>query len=144
MQEAIALIAARAAASQPALDDALDRALARVGRGLDALAAELQVAHVGPEVGVERRHVHRLVIDAHAWRVGGRSWGLRVCSATPDGGWRAEWSLEAVGRLRKRLVVAALPELLRGYAAAVTAAGKDRTAAGRRVLDLARAAGRAP
>ncbi|HSO06558.1 MAG TPA: hypothetical protein VLW45_04940, partial [Pelomicrobium sp.] len=110
----------------------------------DAMAGELQVAHVGPEVGVEQRHVHRLVIDAHAWRVGPRSWGLRVCSATPDGGWRAEWSIDAVGRLRKRLVVAALPELLRGYAAAVTAAGKDRTAAGRRVLDLARAAGTGP
>ncbi|MFZ5557931.1 MAG: hypothetical protein ACOZDY_14645 [Pseudomonadota bacterium] len=140
MREAFDLLAARAAASRLALDAELDRALERLNRGLDALAAELAVVHVGPEVGVERRHVHRLVIAPHAWRAGTLTWGLRVCSATPDGGWRAEWSLAGAGRLRKALIVAALPALLRGYAEAVTAAGKQDSAAGRRVLELARAA----
>lgn len=141
MNEVIAWLAERAGSPRMHSDDAADRALARLNRVMDALAAELEVAYVGPAVGVEERQVHRLVIDAHAWKAGGRAWGLRVCSALPAGGWRAEWTLDAVGRLRRALVVAALPALMSGYAAAVTAAGRHETPAGRRVRELARSAG---
>lgn len=141
MNDVIALLAARCAAPRFVADPALDRALERLNRALDALGEELAVHHVGPAVGVERRDVHRLVIAAHAWAPGVTMWGLRVCSATAAGGWRAEWTLAGAGRLRKALIAAAVPELLAGYAGAVTAAGRHGTPAGRRLLELARSAG---
>jgi hypothetical protein len=95
---------------------------------------------LGQAVGVENGSAHRLVMAAHAWQLGAPTWGSRVCSPTLGGGWRSEWTLAGVGRVRKALIVAALPELLAEYAAAVTAAGKHETHAGRRVLELARAA----
>jgi hypothetical protein len=140
VNDAIALLAARAAAPRFVADAALDRALDQLNRALDTLSAELAVVHVGPEVGVERRDVHRLVIAAHAWRPGAAAWGLRVCSATAAGGWRAEWTLAGAGRLRKALIAAAVPALLAGYGEAVTAAGRHQTPAGRRLLELGRAA----
>lgn len=117
----------------------LDQALTRLGFLLDALCRELRVEYVGPAVGVEAREVHRLVVAAHAWTAGAPVWGVRVCSPRPQAGWRAEWTLGGAGRLRKRLIVQALPEFFEGFVRAVAEAGKADTPAGRRLQALRQA-----
>jgi predicted transcriptional regulator len=118
------------------VDAALEEALAQLAAVLERLCQELQVEYVGPPVGVEAREVHRLVVAAHAWTTGAPSWGVRVCSSRSPFGWRAEWTLAGAGRLRKRLIVQALPEFLEGFVQAVVAAGKADTPAGRQLARL--------
>ncbi len=135
-QDFLAYLALEARNPRVRVDPALDEALAQLDRLLEGLCAELQVHYVGPPVGVEAREVHRLVVTAHAWTAGAPVWGVRVCSARSPSGWRAEWTLAGAGRLRKRLIVQALPEFLEGFVQAVAAAGKADTPAGRRLVRL--------
>lgn len=132
----LAHLALEARSPRVRVDPALDEALARLDALLERLCRDLQVEYVGPPVGVEAREVHRLVVAAHAWTAGAPAWGVRVCSARSPSGWRAEWTLAGAGRLRKRLIVQALPEFLEGFVQAVVAAGKADTPAGRRLARL--------
>lgn len=115
-------------------------ALARVDRLLDALAQALRVEFYGPEVGLGGgRAVYRLVVREHALGPTERQWGVRICTALPHAGWRADWTLAAAGRKRRHAVIAVLPAFFAGYAAAVTAADHHTTKAGQRLEELARA-----
>ncbi len=120
----------------------LDAALARLDEELEALAPVLEVDYVGPGVGVEgKEDVYRLVVRAHEWRIGEHSWSLKICDALPNAGWRAAWSVQGASRARKAMAIARLPEFMAGFAAAVRAAGKADSAAGRRVQEMAAALG---
>lgn len=135
----IELLAARSRAQAPATDAALDRALAQLDRAMSALAGALRVEYYGPEVGAGGAlHVYRLVVREHALGPDRAEWGLKVCNALPHARWRAEWALAAAGRQRKPFVVRALPAFFAGYADAVAQAGGAETAAGRRVVEIAR------
>lgn len=138
MNDFVALLVERSRAEQPKVDAALENALARLDHLLAGVSAELQVEYYGPGVGVETAAAHRLVVRAHAWGGGRPQWGVRVCSAAPQAHWRAEWTLQAAGRLRKALIVRALPEFFAGYGQAVAAAGRAQSASGQRVAALAR------
>lgn len=117
----------------PAVD-----ALCRLDAMMTEIASALQVEYYGPEVGVGAgRHVYRLVVRAHEWETGSAAWSLKVCTALPHAKWRADWSVQAASRQRKMHILAALPAFFAGYAAAVIAAGKAESAAGRRVTALA-------
>lgn len=121
-----------------AVDPEAERGLRELDRMLAGLASELQVEYYGPEVGLGAgQPVYRLVVREHVFGTGEQAWGLKVCTALPQAKWRADWSIHAVARLRKRAVIAALPAFFAGYAAAVAQAGKETTAAGRRVAQLA-------
>lgn len=121
-----------------AVDADCERALRELDRMLAGLAGELQVEYYGPAVGLGTGEpVYRLVVREHVSGAGQRAWGLKVCTALPHANWRADWSIHAVARLRKRAVVAVLPAFFEGYAAAIAQAGKDGTAAGIRVAQLA-------
>jgi hypothetical protein len=129
-------LASEARSPRVRVDAALEEALVRLDALLESLCQELQVEYVGPAVGVEAREVHRLVVAAHAWTAGPPAWGVRVCCARAPSGWRAEWTLAGAGRLRKRLIVQALPEFLEGFLEAVVVAGKADTPAGRQLARL--------
>ena len=120
----------------------LDEALEALDMEMAQLAGALKVEYVGPGVGMadmNAEHVYRLVVRHHLWDTTTAGWGVRICDALDNNDLRPMWSLQGVGRLRKRQVVAVLPEFFRGYADALEAAGKVDTAAGRRVLEMARA-----
>ncbi len=139
METFIDLLVARGRAVEPQVDRQLDNALMRLSMMLEALAAELRVEYLGPEVGLGPGvHVYRLVVREHECEWQRRVWSVRVCTALPHAGWRAEWTLPGASRLRKRIIVRCLPEFFHGYGQAILAAGKDRTNAGMRVLELAR------
>ncbi len=138
MQDFLSHLLSQARAEAVTVDARLDDALARLDHMLEGLAGALQVEVFGPHVGVETPAAHQLVIRAHAWRLGPSSWSLKVCSTAPQAGFRAEWSVQGAGRLRKQRIVKALPQLFADYAAAVSAAGRGDSPAGRRVLELAR------
>ncbi|MGA7800369.1 MAG: hypothetical protein WCC36_06120, partial [Gammaproteobacteria bacterium] len=128
MEPYVAYLAEQALAEPVAITAELDAALARLDRAFATLAAELQVEYFGPGVGVDaERSVFQLVIGPHRGGIEGPVWGLRVCDGTASGGLRPMWAVQGVGRLRKALVVKALPELLAGFAAAIGAAGKADT-----------------
>ncbi|MHB8348012.1 MAG: hypothetical protein ACYDHM_12725 [Acidiferrobacterales bacterium] len=138
METFIDLLITRGRTGEPRIDQRLDDALLRLGTMLEALASELQVEYFGPEVGLGAgAHVYRIVVRYHESEVGRRAWSVRVCTALPHAGWRAEWTLEGASRLRKRIIVRRLPDFFDGYARAILEAGKARTHAGMRVLDLA-------
>ncbi|HKJ07575.1 MAG TPA: hypothetical protein VKA76_00660 [Gammaproteobacteria bacterium] len=140
MESYLAYLAAQARAERVAVSEPLDAALASLDRDFAALAPALQVEYFGPGVGVDAdRSVFRLAVGPHRGSIEAPVWGLRVCDGTASGGWRPMWAVQGVGRLRKVLVVKALPELLAGFAEAVAAAGKSDTAAGRRVHEMAAA-----
>ena len=121
-------------------DKALDDALARLSRILAQLAPALAVEYRGPFVGLGAgREAFCLAVRAHEEAPGTAVWAARVCSAGPHRGLGAHWDLAAVSRLRKPVLAHALPEFLAGYYAAVAAAGKADTSAGRRLLALAQA-----
>lgn len=135
----IELLAARSRARVLATDAALDRALAQIDRAMSALAGALRVEYYGPEVGAGGApHAYRLAVREHALGPDRAEWGLKVCNALPHARWRAEWGLAAVSRQRKPLVVRALPVFFAGYADVVARAGGAETAAGRRVVEIAR------
>ena len=138
MNDFVALLVERGRAARPMVDAALDDALTRLDHLLAGVSADLGVEYYGPCVGVEAVAAHRLVVRAHAWDMGRPEWGVRVCSAAPQAHSRAEWTLQAAGRLRKALIVRALPEFFAGYAQAVAAAGRAQGASGQRVVELAR------
>jgi hypothetical protein len=121
------------------VDEALDAALAQLDALLAQLAGALRVEYYGPEIGVGAgRHVYRLVVRAHEWEINNPTWSLKVCTALPHAGWRADWAVQGVARQRKALVVQALPAFFDGYATAIAAAGEADTPAGRQVVELAR------
>lgn len=133
------LLATQARAPQVRIDDALDAALTQLDHMLTNLARDLQVEYYGPAIGVDAgREVYRLVVRAHEWRIHQHEWSLKICTALPHAGWRADWAIQSAARRRKILVVQALPEFFVGYYAAVCAAGKQDTNAGRRLGELAR------
>jgi len=137
VSQSIAHLAAQAAAT-PAVDAVSERGLHELDRMLAGLAGELQVEYYGPEVGLGAgQPVYRLVVRAHVVGTDAKAWGLKVCTALPQANWRADWSIHAVARLRKRAVIAALPAFFEGYAVAVAQAGKGNTVAGSRVAQLA-------
>jgi hypothetical protein len=122
----------------------LDEALAALDEEMAHLAEALRVDYVGPGVGMadmKAEYVYRLVVRHHVWDTTTAGWGLRVCDALDNNDLRPMWPMHGVGRLRKRQLVAALPAFFRGYAEAVSAAGKADTPEGRRVSELARALG---
>ncbi len=121
------------------VDDELNAALAQLDTLVGQLASELRVEYYGPEIGVGAgHHVYRLVVRAHEWEINNPTWSLKVCTALPHAGWRADWAIQGVGRLRKALVVQALPAFFAGYGAAIATAGQANTPAGRQVIELAR------
>ena len=138
MNDFVALLVECSRAVRPTVDETLDDALTRLDHLLAGVSADLRVEYYGPCVGVEAVAAHRLVVRAHAWDMGRPEWGVRVCSAAPQAHSRAEWTLQAAGRLRKALIVRALPEFFAGYAQAVAAAGRAQSASGQRVVELAR------
>lgn len=119
---------------------ALDSALARLSRILAGLASALEIEYIGPFVGLGAGHqAFCLAVRAHTEAFGVYSWGVRVCSAQAHAGLRASWELARVARLRKPVLVQALPAFLSGYYEAVVAAGQDETLSGRRLRELAQA-----
>lgn len=121
-------------------DAPLDVALGQLSRLLAQLADDLKTEYIGPPVGLGAgQGAFCLAIRAHSEVVRERHWAVRVCSAQPHAALRAEWDLPAVSRLRKAVVVRALPAFLSGYLAAVAAAGKDGTRAGLRLASIVRA-----
>ena len=130
----------RAQAETIVVDAALTDALGRLSRLLAHLAADLQVEHVGPHVGLgEGRDAFCLAVRAHEEAVGSRAWGVRVCSAGPHASLRADWDLPAASRLRKAVIVRALPAFLAGYVEAVAQAGRLSTRSGERLSGIVRA-----
>lgn len=132
----------RARIRDPSLppDPALDDALGQLDHVLSGLAPALEVTYVGPFVGLGAgREAFRLVVSAHTETVQAKTWGARVCSAGPHQNLHARWTLRSVARLRKPIVLAALPAFLAGYYDAVVAAGKAPSKAGLRLLQLTQA-----
>lgn len=120
----------------------LDEALEALDMEMTRLAGALQIEYLGPGVGMadmNAEHVYRVVVRHHVWDTTTAGWGVRVCDALDNNDLRPMWSLRGVGRLRKRQLLAVLPEFFQGYAAALEAAGVADTPAGRRVLEIARA-----
>lgn len=118
-------------------DEKLHAALARLDYMLEGICKEIALEYYGPFVGVEQREAHQLVVRAHEWKIHEALWSLKVCVATPAAKWRAEWAIQATSRLRKALIVAALPEFFTGYSDVIAAAGQDTTQAGKRIIDIA-------
>jgi len=138
MHTFIDLLIARSRTSQPRVDRQLECALTQLDAMLEALAADLQVEHYGPDIGLGAgAHVYRLVVRPHEWHIHKRAWCLRVCTALPHAGWRADWTMQGASRLRKQRIVHRLPDFFSGYADAIRAAGKADTNAGRRAIDVA-------
>lgn len=115
---------------------ALDDALTHLDNALAGLADALQVEYLGPFVGVETLLAHRMVVRAHEWQIHRPSWSMKICSAAPEANYRAEWPAQGSSRLRKRLIVKALPEFFSGYVEAVRLAQKIDSSAGQRLLAL--------
>ncbi|MGH8672637.1 MAG: hypothetical protein ACREUA_11505 [Burkholderiales bacterium] len=136
MQDFIQVLARRARHETITVDRELDAALERLDSMLCGLCGELRVEFYGPEVGVEARAAHRLVVRAHLWKQQ-HQWSLKICSAAAQADWRAEWAIHGASRVRKPIVVVALPGFFSGFAQAVEQAGKQHGAAGRRLRELA-------
>ncbi|ADC70909.1 hypothetical protein TK90_0394 [Thioalkalivibrio sp. K90mix] len=122
------------------LNAEVDQALAALEQEINHIAAELQVEHVGPGVGMadmNAEHVYRLVIRQHEIDVTRHEWSLWVCDALDNCDFRATWPVTGAGRLRRKQVTAVVPELVTGYRDAVVAAGKGDTPAGQRLEQMA-------
>ena len=131
------LCAALAGGSEALALATTTRVLAQLDHVLDDLADALKVEYFGPEVGLGQGHgVYRLVVRQHALGAVERQWGLRICTALPHAGWRADWALAAAGRQRRGEVVAALPLFFAGYWSAVVQAAQDTSRAGQRLQAL--------
>lgn len=122
----------------PCIDPKVDEGLGRLSRLLTTLAQALEVPYIGPMVGLGAgRDAFCLAVGAHIESPNNAVWSVRVCSAQPHAGLRANWDMSVVGRLRKVVVIQALPAFLAGYAVAVVTAGKGDTKAGRRLKEIA-------
>ena len=119
------------------VDAELDGALAHLDHMLEGLCGALKVEYLGPFVGVERLDAHRLVVREHMWRLGAPAWSLKICPTAPAANWRAEWAIQSASRMRKPIIVRALPEFFCGFAAAVDAAGKSSLPAAGRLREVA-------
>lgn len=138
MQAFVDLLINRSRANVVDVDAALDDALIRLDALLADIAGQLTVEYYGPAVGIDAgRDVYKLVVRQHEWRIHEKTWSAKVCTALPHAQWRADWAMQGTGRLRKQLIVKALPAFFSGYAAAAVAAGKSETIAGRRLAELA-------
>lgn len=138
MKDFIALLVEQSRLQSVAINPALDDALTHLDHALAGLCEAVQVEYRGPYVGVETLLAHQMVVRQHEWKIHQPAWSMKICAAAPAANCRAEWPIQGVSRLRKALVVKALPEFFAGFAAAITQAGKDGTAAGQRVLELSR------
>ncbi len=140
MEPFLAIVRERAQAQPVVVDRALDEALAHLSRALAQIARAVKVEYQGPFVGLGAgREAFCLAVRAHTEAPDRVSWGVRVCSAEPQAHLRAHWEIARVGRLRKAVVVAALPAFVSGYYEAVQAAGKAHTRSGQRLADLVQA-----
>lgn len=142
MTDFIDLLARHCHEDPPRVTAEVTAALARLDELLEALAPELEVEHYGPGVGLDGApQAYRLVIRVHEWVPKRPAWSLKVCDATAHGGWRATWTVQGTGRLRKERVLTVLPEFFAGYLHAIERTGKAESGAGRRVAALAGALG---
>ena len=137
MKDFIALLVNQSHAEQVVVNQALTDALARLDLMLEGLCGDLQVEFHGPYVGVETPKAHQMVVRAHEWKIHQPAWSVKICVASPEAKDRAEWAMQGVGRLRKQVIVKALPAFFAGFAKAIEAAGKAGTPSGQRVLELA-------
>ncbi|MGM0554302.1 MAG: hypothetical protein ACQETK_11065 [Pseudomonadota bacterium] len=131
---------AEAARGNGAPSPEADTALGLLEQELNAIAEALRLEYVGPGVGMadmQAEHVYRLVIREHEHNVAERGWGVMVCDALPNCDYRPMWPMTGVGRLRRKQVVAALPELLHGYREAVARGGREDTEAAQRLATIA-------
>ena len=119
------------------VNQALTDALARLDLMLEGLCGDLQAEFHGPYVGVETPKAHQMVVRAYEWKICQPVWSVKICVASPEAHDRVEWAMQGVGRLRKQVIVKALPAFFAGFARAVEAAGKIETSSGQRVLELA-------
>lgn len=124
-------------ASAIPVDAALESALARLDHMLDGLCAALEVEYFGPYVGVERLDAHQLVVRNHMWRLNAPAWSLKICATAAAANWRAEWAIQSASRMRKPIIVRALPDFFSGFLVAVNSAGKGETLAATRVREIA-------
>lgn len=131
------VLSAAAKAPDLRLTAELDDAMRRFDAMFDALCGALEVEHFGPYVGVETLQAHQLVIRLHRTGPATNAWGLRVCSTAPAADFRPEWAPHAASRMRRPIIVRALPDLIGGFSTAVIAAGKDSSPAGARVRQVA-------
>ena len=137
MKDFISYLVQQSHSEKVAVTSALDDALANLDHMLSGICADLQVEFEGPYVGVETLKAHRLVVRPHEWKIHEPSWSMKICSAAPQANYRAEWAVQSAGRLRKQVVVKALPDFFSGFAKVVEAAGKAELPSGKRVLELA-------
>lgn len=127
------------ARGESGLTAAADNALQALEAELNAIAAELQVEHVGPGVGMADMNAegaYRIVVREHEHDVTRCEWGVMVCDAADNCDYRPMWPMSGTGRLRRRQVVEALPELVAGWRAAVNEAGQALTPGGQRLVAL--------
>lgn len=137
MKDFIELLVTQSKADRVSVTTALDDALKHLDNVMTGIAGDLQVEFFGPFVGVETEKAHQLVVRAHNWELGGKEWSLKVCTTAPQSDFRPEWPLQGSGRLRKQLIVKALPAFFQGYAEAVAQAGKSDTPSGKRIVQFA-------
>lgn len=138
MKDFIALLVEQSRQPSVAINPALDDALTHLDHALAGLCAAVQVEYRGPYVGVETPRAHQMVVRQHEWKMDHPAWSMKICAAAPEANCRAEWPVQGVSRLRKALVVKALPAFFAGFAEAIRQAGKQDTGAGLRVLELSR------
>ena len=137
MKDFIALLVEQSRQQHIVINPALDDALTHLDHALEGLCAAVQVEYHGPYVGVETPLAHQMVVRKHEWKIHQPAWSMKICVAAPEANCRAEWPIQGVGRLRKALVVKALPAFFAGFAEAVKLAGKEDSSAGMRVAELA-------
>ncbi|MHB1173710.1 MAG: hypothetical protein ACYCZJ_01100 [Sulfuriferula sp.] len=137
MKDFIALLVEQSRQQHIVINPALDDALTHLDHALEGLCAAVQVEYHGPYVGVETPLAHQMVVREHEWKIHQPAWSMKICVAAPEANCRAEWPIQGVGRLRKALVVKALPAFFAGFAEAVKLAGKENSSAGMRVVGLA-------
>lgn len=137
MKDFISLLNQQSHSEKVAVTPELDDALAQLDHMLEGICAELQIEYDGPYVGVETPNAHRLVVRAHEWKIHEHTWSMKICSTAPAANSRAEWAVQSAGRLRKQIVVKAIPAFFAGFAQAIEAADKSDTPAGKRVQELA-------
>ena len=137
MEDFISLLKQQSCSEKVAVTPELDEALTKVDQMLESICAELQVEYDGPYVGVEILNAHRLVVRAHEWKIHEHTWSMKICSTAPAANHRAEWAVQSAGRLRKHVIVKALPLFFAGFVEAIAAAGKSDTPAGKRMQEVA-------
>ena len=115
----------------------LDEALTKLDQLLAEICAAVQIEFDGPFVGVETPEAHRLAVRAHEWKIHEPSWSMKICTTAPAANSRAEWAVQSAGRLRKQIVVKALPAFFAGFAQAIDAAGKSEMPEAKHVQALA-------